>query len=423
MEYRYNKRVSTNNDCNPISFRSVLYCDTAARKLRSIFTTFSRVTKFALIPFTVISSTFLFNGFAKAASISDVIFQKKGILTKDFSGNDNTTWLGLGEVIDNISIAIDWLKNIKQHIFDFSIDIFTFIFEMLMIVGLQTPSFIFNSSYTINTTAVLSVASISIVILLTIYESFIQMISKASKQSYTSFAKIIKRFPIALGVAGFTPFLFQEGFKIINKLTKGITSLGGNLFKDNQLSEIIALSGVDVLGMILFDIVALGLIIPILLQAGRRWWDLFCLCAVSPLSFTAWIFDRHRHLHQMWWNNVKRLSIIQLVIATFIVLMGIFLYGARFISADMWVIKILIVLGALYRIANPPNFVKSYTRGEQDIVGLFDSYKKTFTGVYETLSFKKFKPLNFYRAQKNLAAQRVLLRAKHGKRFVDNLMK
>src|SRR5690606_9852507 len=118
---------------------------------------------------------------------------------------------------------------------------------------LQIPSFLFNNSFTINTTLTFSLISISIIILLTIYESFVQMLSKVSKKKYTDFSKIMKRFPVAIGVAGFTPFLFQEGFKIVNKLTRGITSLGGNLFKENKFNEVISLSGVDVLGMILFD--------------------------------------------------------------------------------------------------------------------------------------------------------------------------
>ncbi|MCA1025699.1 hypothetical protein LCM23_06315 [Cytobacillus kochii] len=369
------------------------------------------------------TSSFLYSGIAKAATLKDTLFEQKGILTKDFSGEDKTTFLGIGELINNLTIAINWLKDIKQHIYDFSIDIFSFVFEMLMVIGLQTPSFIFNNPYTINTTVTFSLISISIIILLTIYESIIQMFSKVSKKSYTPFMKIMKRLPIAIGISGFAPFLFQQAFKLLNKITRGITGLGGNIFKQNNFSEIISLSGIDVLGMVLFDIVALGLIIPILLQGGRRWWDLFCLCVASPLALTAWIFDRHRHMFNIWFNSIKRLSMIQLVIATFIVLMGLFLYGARFIAADLWAIKILIILGALYRIANPPNFVKSYTRGEQDVVELFDSYKKTAQGVYNTVTLKNLKPLNFYRKQKTLAATKTALRMKHGKRFVDNLIK
>ena len=81
------------------------------------------------------------------------------------------------------------------------------------------------------------------------------------------------------------------------------------------------------------------------------------------------------------------------------------------------------MLGALYRLANVPPFVKSYARGEQDINGLFDSYKKTFKGMHNTLTFKNFTPLNYYRSQKSLTAARKVLRMQKGVRYVDHLLK
>lgn len=294
---------------------------------------------------------------------------------------------------------------------------------MLMMIGLQTPSFIFNNSYTTNTTMIFSIISISIVILLTIYESLMQMVSNVTKTKYTKFKSIMQRFPVALAVAGFSPMLFEKGFEMINKLTRGIISMGGNLFESNSVDSLMQLSGIDVLGMILFDVVALGLIIPIILQGARRWWDLFILCTVSPLAFTAWIFDRHRHLHSQWWNEIKRLSVIQLVFATFITLMGVFLYGARFISADQWIYKVLIMLGALYRLSNQPSFIKSYSRGEQDVTDLFGSYKKTFSTVFKTVTLKNTPLLNYYRSQKALDSARKALRMQNGVRYVDHLIK
>lgn len=333
-------------------------------------------------------------------------------------------WERVGELVDKVNGVIDWFSNIKEHIYDFSIDIFAYCFKLLMMVGLQAPSFIFNNSFTINTTLVFSLISVTLIILLTIFESVIQMTSKVTKQQFTKFEDIMKRLPIAIGVAGCVPFLFEQGFKMINRLTRGIINIGGDLFGANTLSQAISLSAVDVIGMVLFDIVLVGMIIPILLQSGRRYWDLFCLSAISPLALTAFIFDRHRHLFKQWWNTIKKISMIQLVYAVFILLIGIFLYGARFISPDFWIYKILIVLGALFRLSNPPSFVKSYTRGdEEDVIGMFDTYKKTFKGVFNTVTLKNFTPLNYYKSQKALTKQRQALRSQHGKRFVDNLLK
>lgn len=422
MDYRHNKGIRANINRNSTSLLTLLRSYSPARKLQPILESIRNAIKKTAIPATAVSSSFLFANFAYAESFIERGSVKNGKFSNQ-SYDEQSMWERIGSAADKFNATMDWFKEFPQHVYDFSIDVFAFIFKMLMLVGLQTPSFIFNGSYTHGTTIVFSIISISIIILLTIFESTMQMISKVAKTKYTDFSTIMRRLPVAIGVAGFTPFLFEKGFQFINKLTRGIISAGGNLFQNNNIDNLISLSGVDLLGMILFDVVALGLIIPILLQGGRRWWDLFILSSVSPLALTAWMFDRHRHLHTQWWNEIKRLSVVQLVFATFITLMGVFLYGARFMSADQWVYKILIMLGALYRLANPPSFVKSYARGEQDINGLFDSYKKTAKGIYGTVTLKNFTPLNYYRSQKALNASRKALRMQKGVRYVDHLLK
>src|SRR5690606_16057453 len=126
-------------------------------------------------------------------------------------------------------------------------------------------------------------------------------------------------------------------------------SLSGETFAD-----VFKIGTIDVLGLFLFDIVLIALLIPILLQNGRRWRDLMCLAAVSPFALASWIFDRHEHFFNQWWSNVKRLSLVQLVYALFILMLGLFIYATRFMSPDAWLIKILIISGGLFGLANPP---------------------------------------------------------------------
>jgi len=422
MDYRHHKRIHSNINRNSTGILTLLRNHSPTRKLQPLLESVRSFLKRIVIPATAVSSSFLFANFAYAESFIERGNVKKGVFSGEAYGNQS---MGerIGSAADKFNATYDWFKEFPQHVYDFSIDIFAFIFKMLMLVGLQTPSFIFNGSYTNGTTMIFSIISISIVILLTMYESFQQMISKVAKTRYTDFQTIMKRFPLVIAVAGFTPFLFEKGFQFINKLTRGIISMGGKLFESNEINNLISLSGVDLLGMILFDVVALGLLIPILLQGGRRWFDLFVLCTVSPLALTAWIFDRHRHLHSQWWNEIKRLSVIQLVFATFITLMGVFLYGARFISADYWVYKTLIILGALFRLSNPPSFVRSYARGESDVQDMYDSYKKSAIGIYDTLTLKKFKPTHYFKKMRqDKLAQISSLRKKHGRRYINDLL-
>lgn len=77
----------------------------------------------------------------------------------------------------------------------------------------------------------------------------------------------------------------------------------------------------------------------------------------TPLAFCTWIFDQHRHWFNLWWKNVKQLSLIQLIHATFITFMAIVLFATRgLIEPNMILLKILFIIGGFYRVANPPGF-------------------------------------------------------------------
>ncbi|PLR99624.1 conjugal transfer protein TrbL family protein [Bacillus sp. T33-2] len=320
----------------------------------------------------------------------------------------------------DVNKAIEWLKNIKENIYEWSLDLLSFTYETLVNVVLHTPLFIFNNPFVKNTSITFSIISISIIILLTIYE----MIMKMLKKDHTDFNTILKRFPIAIAGAGFAPFLFQKGFEWINKLTKGINQIGGATLDGDTFSSLVTVGEFDTLILLLFDVTLLGLLIPLLLQNGRRFWNLFCLSAISPLALTAWIFDRHSHLYRQWWNSIKRQSVIQLVYAIFIVLMGVFIYGTRFIAPQLFFIKLLICIGGLHSLLHPPQIVKSYSRGDGDVMDIYDDYKKSAKNLYDTITLKNFKPAMFIRNKnKQKQAHIANLRKQSGRRYVGDLLK
>jgi hypothetical protein len=320
----------------------------------------------------------------------------------------------LDSLTDTFVDIVDWFKNINQHIADFSVDLFGKLFELLTFISLQTPTVIFSGEYVNKVVPAFSLISVSIIILLSIYESIMMMIRK----KHTKGTDILKRIPIAIGVAGVTPFLFQEGFKMINKLSIGITKITGGVFNENFLREVANVGFVDALGLLAFDIVLIALIIPLIIQNARRWWDLFCLCLISPLALTTYIFDRHKHLFASWLEAIKKKATVQLVYATFISLLGLFIFSTRFISPEQWAIKLLIVLGSLSRLSNPPQIVKSYLRGE-NLDNDFESVFRRKIPKLNTVSFW----MSGYKSQNKLAKKKTDLRKKHGKRFVDDLIK
>lgn len=316
---------------------------------------------------------------------------------------------------------LDWFSpHIDQHLYNLSMDLFAWVFKVLLLF-LQTPP-IFNVQYINQTTSSFSVISIGIVMLLTVYESLVQMLHKVSKKTYTKFTDVLKRLPVAIAAAGVTPFLFQEGFKIINKLTRGISYLGGSFLKNNQMNGMINLSSIDILGMFLLDAVLIGVLIPVLLQNVRRWWDLFCLSAVSPLAFTAWIFDRHRHLFHQWWYSIKKMSLVQLVYATFMVLMSVFIYGTRYVSGDFGLIRLLIIIGALYRISNPPNLVRAYVKGDtDDVEDRGKAYLAEYKKILNNILLRNFPGVPLLKKKREeQKAQIQKLRKKYNQRYIKN---
>ncbi|MED3562277.1 hypothetical protein [Bacillus xiapuensis] len=420
MEYRHNKRIYPSFTRNAYNFSNVLCGNKITRKLYDVPKTILKSLNKVKIPFAVITSSFLFSNITQAATFD--IGNHKGIISSIASrGSDNGSALkDITSFVNEIRGVIQWLKNINDHIYQWSLDLLSFTYETLVNVVLHVPLFLFNNSFVKNTSITFSIISISVVILLTMYE----MIMKMLRKKHTNFKTVLKKFPIAVGITGFAPFLFEQSFKLINKLTKGITEIGGTILDGKTFANLVTVGSVDTLILLLFDFTLLGLLVPIFLQQGRRWWNLFCLSAITPLALTSWIFDRHSHMFDQWWNSIKRISVIQLVYSVFIVLMGVFIYGTRFISPEYFLIKLIIVIGGLHSLANPPQMVKSYTRGEGDIFDMYDGYKKTALGVFNTATLRNLRPIQFLRKQKQTKLATISkLRKQTGKRYVDDLLK
>lgn len=369
------------------------------------------------IPFATVTSTFLLTSFkASAQQVTEGGIVRPGAYTDMIIGIEGlefeepnsgiadkltevlTHVTGLGDIqkvlakieiiFDKLIIGFNWISYVFNHPNEVSIQFLTWIYETVSKVVLTTPTFIFNNPYMQNTSLTFSTVSISIVTILTIFEALMQM----TKQKHTEFKTIVKRYFGVVCVTGFVPFLFEQGFTLLNKLTQAITKIGSAVNPTVLLKDSLPVPALDTLILFSFDIVLFAMLIPILLQNGRRWWDLMCLAVVAPLAGTAYVFDRHRHYFDTWWSTVKKLSLVQLVYAVFITLIGIFIFGTRdMVSGWGLIIKLLIVAGGLWRMLNPPRIVTSLTSGG-DVTGMYSDYKNGFRQVVDTLTFKKFRP-------------------------------
>ena len=375
------------------------------------------------IPFGVISTSFLFTNINKAKAASSWIFEKEGIATKMAKAKENgssggdgffETWMTIG---DSIVSAINWLKNLPENITQLSVNLLTKLYELLMMI-LQTPLFIFNNSYIKDTTMVFASSSIFIVSILTV----IELIKRMLKKKHTDFKEIAHRWSLAVIGSGFAPFLFEQTFNLLNIATKAITKIGASEINAESMMTYMKMSGFNTILLIGFDLVLIAIMIPLFLQNGRRFFDLMCLSAITPLALTAWVFDDYRHLFHKWWHQVKSLGSVQLVYSVFICILGVFIFGTRNVIDPGGVFfRLLIGLGGLYRLANPPQFVKSRLDQGEDIVGMSKSMWKTAKNVWSTATLQPQR-LILQKKQEGKVAQIASLRKQHKRRYVGDLL-
>lgn len=333
-------------------------------------------------------------------------------------------------MIDSIIKAKDWVNHLPENIVRLSVGLLAKIYELLLLV-LQTPLFIFNNTYIKDATILFSGVSILMVTLLTMYEGQKRMFRKR----HTDLNTVVKRYFVAVTGAGFAPFLFEKSFQLINIVTSSISKIGSAGLKTNDVSGSWApyydpsfFDWFNTLALIAFDFMVLAMVIPIFLQNGRRFFDLMCLSAITPLALSAWVFKDYKYLFDKWWHNVKKIGATPLIYSLFICIMGLFIFGTKNVmSGGGMLIKMLIIVGGLARMSNPPSFIKSRvdTGGTADD-SLWGSIQG-FKNAYDTVTLKKLKSTKFLKDRKAKQAANLSktqqLRKKHGRRYVGNLLK
>jgi hypothetical protein len=388
--------------------------------------------KKVVFPFATVSTATLMFTFktAKAATLSDIILQKRGALTHNYSGGSNGISLldVPKQVIHNIDVitskiidALDWLNNLPFSIPKYTADLLTAIFHFLSKITLQVPLFIFNNPYIKNTSMTFALISITLVTIFTVFESIMQMLNK----QHTDFKTIAKRWLVVASISGFMPFAFETGFTYLNKLSDAISHIGINQGTNHGFISGESIGWFNTLVIILFDVTAISMLIPICLQAGRKWFDLLCLCAISPLALSSWCFKRHEHYFKKWWEEVKLLSLSQIIYAVYILLMGIILFTFGGVHGGIFTLitKTILIIAALNKLTHPPQFVKRMTDSGGDIFDEYDKTKNTFKDIYKTITLQNFRPVQFLK-KKALEKKKAIqsLRKKHKRRIVGDLL-
>jgi len=256
------------------------------------------------------------------------------------------------------------------------------IYNIISSIVLWTPEFLFNNDWFSVTTGKFSIISIGVIILATMIEG----LKKILKMNHTPLGDILKKLPIALGVSAAAPFLFTNGIHWLNKLTHIIMDIGKDEIGSNQLVGILNTSGlvfepVNILMMLVFSILFLLTCIPMTFFHAKRWFDLLVAGILTPFAMSCYLFNSTHHLFHQWLSMIKSAGLKQLVYAIFVTIIGLLMFATPNPTTAAGVFsKLLIMLGGMYRLAFPPNFVKHLGSGSDN---------KNIADIYRELRHKK----------------------------------
>jgi len=272
-------------------------------------------------------------------------------------------------IANHVVNVIEWFKHFRENILQVSVDFMTWSFEAITNVVLFTPVIFFKSEWFSNNILMFTGLSVAMSSVLTMFEGIKRILNK----NHTKMDRISWRFPLVILGAGLAPLGFQTIFSILNELTEMIISITRAQMNEGLKSmEFSEAAFYEFLAFIGFDIALIGMMIPIFLQNFRRWFDILALGAITPIALSCWMFKSYEHYFRIWWEHLKKCSLVQLVYAVFLLLIGGLMFGAKPPDDEgELLIKMGIVIGGLWRMSQPPAILRRYLDTGTDIKGMW----------------------------------------------------
>lgn len=247
------------------------------------------------------------------------------------------------------------------------------IFSEVIPTVLYTPTILFDSNVAISILLKMSVFSAGLVTILAMIEGFKRMIAV----QYTPLTQICIRYPIALGVSAFAPILFYYTGASMNLLVKYIGSLTSLSMQGTEyFTSILSSLGHHIFETFMTFFLMIILIyysIRILLMHSSRLFGLLFNMVVTPIAMTAYMFRSFENVAAAWAKDTLGKFTVVLAHAFFLGLIAIILYapidqlignmGSHFSGA---ITKLLMAIGGLRMMLNPPAWITSFFEKKND---------------------------------------------------------
>ncbi|USL89375.1 transmembrane protein [Bacillus phage vB_BceH_LY2] len=367
VEFGYNRRFSTGNDFNTDSVFNIQNFKLLIQKSKLLKSRVLGIAKKIAIPMVVISTLTLtcIGNTAYAETIDNNSFFDKG--KSMFSGfmGDAVSNVTPNLIPDPIQQIINWVGEFNKIITDLphniakmSAELLIWVYKLISELLLHTPLFLFENEWFTSMLRLFTGASIGGVVVLTVIESMKRMMSGFGGKKFRAmdFKRIIVRWALVSGVSAVFPEIFKLFFKCLNFISDNLLGMSRGIMEVSTLTN--SFGVVDTLVLLGFDVMLISTVIPLLLNNGRRFFDLLVLGVISPVALGLWVFDSKRHFFTQWYNNLKHLSFVQVYHSFFLLIVGLFLFGTAFpLTFSGTLIKLLVVIGAFQRMSSPPKII------------------------------------------------------------------
>jgi hypothetical protein len=269
-----------------------------------------------------------------------------------------------------------WFQNFEINIFNMTIDFLKWVYEFLAGFVLKTPLWLFSNEWFMKIAFMFCFVSFCVTIIFGVTDGIKRILNKP----YTKVSRILKGMPLVLLGSGFFPLVFEHLFTFLNTLSSHITKIGSSQVVPIATKiNAIDIGTLDAIALLGFDIVVIGMMIPLIMQMARRWFDILALGALTPIALSCSLFDDHKGYFKAWLSSLTKLTLFQLYYAIFIAFMGILIFGVSTEEFGSLLVKCLIIIGGLWRMAYPPSIIKYNLDSGADVQKVYRDTKDAVT--------------------------------------------
>ena len=210
----------------------------------------------------------------------DMTTQSFSLLTESFQS--------ISTFLETINAASkEDLLHPQNHMYTLMVWIFKTVSRII-----YTPVFLFDNEFFHHLIRIFTGISIGVVTIGSMVEGFKRVLGFSG----SSFKRIILRLPIMIAICGFAPFGFIKAIEAMNGITnlnfydwhQYALQLQVNLIWGHLVYLVMILES---LGFILFILLYIALLIPMMLNHGKRWFSLIALGILTPFAMLGYVFD------------------------------------------------------------------------------------------------------------------------------------